>query len=74
MQDSFGRRKRAPVGFSWTMLFFGILAPLFRGDFKWFFIMILLDILTAGLAWFVFPFFYNEWYYKDLINKGYKSI
>ncbi len=30
-----GVMRKTPIGFSWTMLFFGPLVPLFRGDLKW---------------------------------------
>ncbi len=40
-------RKESYVGFSWTTFFFGPFVPLFRGDFKWFFIM-LVGLLTLG--------------------------
>ncbi len=40
--------KQAPVGFTWTTAFFGPLPALYRGDFKWFFIQSLLDILLVG--------------------------
>ena len=56
--------KQVKVGFSWTVFFFGIFPPLFRGDWKWFGIILLADlvlaILTAGIgtaiANFVFEF------------------
>jgi hypothetical protein len=62
--------RNVKVGFSWTTLFFGVLVPLFRGDFKWFIIMLLCDFTIV--AWFIFPFIYNRIYIKDLIEKGYK--
>ena len=34
--------KLAPVGYSWTNLFFGFFVPLFRGDWKW----AVLDVLS----------------------------
>ena len=64
--------KEAPVGFSWTMLFFGVFVPLFRGDWKWAAITLLAAFITSGLSWFIFPFFYNKFYLKDLIKQGYK--
>jgi len=27
--------REAPVGFSWTMLLFGVFVPLFRSDWEW---------------------------------------
>ena len=37
--------KQVKIGFSWTMFFFGFWVPLFRGDWKWLIIMLLLDII-----------------------------
>ena len=45
-----GQIKEAPVGFSWTVLFFAFFPPLFRGDWKWATIIFLLTILTIGLS------------------------
>lgn len=67
-----GQIKEAPVGFSWTVLFFGFLPPLFRGDFKWALIMFILAILTMGISGLVFMFIYNKLYIKDLVGDGYK--
>jgi len=68
-----GQIKEAPVGFSWTVLFFGFFPPLFRGDWKWAIIMFLLAMLTFGLSGFVFMFIYNKFYIKDLIGSGFKA-
>lgn len=67
-----GFMRVAPVGFSWTCFFFGFLPPLFRGDWKWFFIMLICAVLTWGFSGIVFIFIYNKLYIKDLIQNGYK--
>ena len=72
LEDKFGNVKKSPIGFSWTTLFFGFWVPLFRGDFKWFLIMIIVGSLTVGVSVLVFPFFYNKLYYQDLINNGFE--
>ena len=66
-------------GFSWTTLFFGALVPLFRGDLKWFFIMLITNLIVAALTfgfglivtWVVFACIYNSRYINDLGKKGY---
>ncbi|MBO0476522.1 hypothetical protein DOK76_05535 [Vagococcus sp. DIV0080] len=66
--------KQVKVGFSWTVFFFGSFPALFRGDLKWFFIMFLANIFTAGLSHFVFMFIYNKLYITDLLNQGYGPV
>ena len=67
-----GMVKTAELGFSWTGLFFGIFVPMVRGDWKGFFLWLLIDICTAGIGWLIFPFVYNKSYIKRLINdKGF---
>lgn len=69
-------------GFSWTTLFFGCFVPLFRGDLKWFAVMMITGILfaipTMGIGiiipWVVFAFIYNDSYIKDLGKKGYVEV
>jgi len=68
-----GEIKQAPVGFSWTVLFFGFFPPLFRGDWKWAVIMFILAMITFGLSGLVFMFIYNKLYIKDLIGSGFKA-
>lgn len=74
LQNHNGVRKEVKEGFSWTMLFFGVFVPLLRGDWKWFFITLLVAAITSGISWFIFPFFYNKLYLNDLLNNGYEII
>ena len=55
-----GVYKTAPVGFSWTTFFFGIIPALFRGDWKWAGIGFLLNSITFGFFTVVFSFGYSE--------------
>ena len=63
--------KEAPIGFSWTTLFFGFIIALVRGDIKWAIIQFLLSCVTLGIANLVMPFIYNKIYVKELLEKGY---
>jgi hypothetical protein len=67
-----GQIKEAPVGFSWTVFFFKWFQALFRGDWKWAIIILLLAIFTWGISGLVFMFIYNKLYIKDLIGSGFK--
>ena len=77
-----GDIREAPVGFSWTMVFFCGFVPLARRDFPtagiiWglFFAGIFISdyfcLLTVPM-WFYLMFKYNEIYIHKLISKGYK--
>lgn len=61
-------------GFSWTMFFFGVFAPLFRGDFKMALISFCLVFVTGGISWFVLPFLWNGYHRKSLERQGYISV
>ena len=65
--------KEAPVGFSWTTFLFGFFPALFRGDWKWAVIQIIIAMITMGLSGLVFMFIYNKLYIKDLIADGFKA-
>jgi hypothetical protein len=68
-----GEIKMAPVGYSWTVLFFSCFPPLFRSDWKHFAIILVLNAFTFGFAGLVFSFIYNKMYIKDLIyTRGFK--
>ena len=62
--------RKAPVGFSFTTLFFGPLPALLRWDFKWFIIQCLLCWLVIPIL--VFAFVYNRIYLRQLLERGYK--
>lgn len=68
-----GGKMKVKVGFSWTMFFFGVFVPLFRGDIKWFLITLIAGAMTLGLSNLVFMFIYNGLYIKDRIKEGYKA-
>ena len=72
MLEKNGVQKQGFVGFSWTMLFFGFFVPLFRGDFKWFIITLILMLLSFGLAQFIVCFLYNKFYTVGLLEDGYR--
>ena len=63
LKNDVGVVKRVPVGFSWTMFFFGPLVPLFRGDIKWTIIYLLVVLVTLplyGIGCIVLPFIYEQ--------------
>jgi uncharacterized membrane protein YjjP (DUF1212 family) len=67
-----GLIKKAPAGFSWTTFFFGFFVPLFRGDWKFVAIMLVLSMITFGLSQWIFAFLYNKWYIEKLASNGFK--
>ena len=66
--------KTAPVGFSWTVFFFGFFPPIFRGDWKWGLIIFVLAICTFGIANLIFMFIYNKLFIQSLLDQGFTSI
>lgn len=72
--------KNGFYGFSWTTLFFGFFPALFRGDFLTFIggfvIACIVCALTLGIgalfASFVWAFFYNKYYTRKLLERGYQ--
>lgn len=79
-----GENRKAPVGFSWTVLFFGFIPPLFRSDWKGAGLIFLLsfgvtlislDAPAPIAVWVgvIFAFFYNKFYIKELVKKGYQA-
>lgn len=68
-----GLIKKAKIGFSWTTLFFGFFVPLIRGGAKWAVVMLLADCASIFLANIILSFFYNGFYLRDLLEKGYTA-
>jgi hypothetical protein len=64
--------KKAYMGYSWTMMFFGWLAPLFRGDWFAFFITLIGSFFTLGITNIVIAFFWNKDHFKRLLASGYR--
>ncbi len=79
--DYSGTLKTAPVGFSWTTLFFGFLPALMRGHLV---LAALQFVIAFAVYWGIgaiyayipgifFAFIYNKLYIKYLIDRGYKA-
>jgi hypothetical protein len=70
--------KFAPVGYSWTILFWGFFPPLFRQDWKFGAIIagVLIGTGLIGLAFIpliLFSFIYNDkMHLKGLLENGWK--
>lgn len=70
-----GIEKRVKSGFSWTLLFFGVFVPLYRGDLKYALKYMFLGFLTFGIYTFLIaPFTYNKIYSEYLKEKGYTEF
>ena len=69
-----GHLRKAPLGYSWTTLFFGPFPMLFRGAWKWFFIILITNVITSGLAALVWSFLINRLYLNDLLDDGFALV
>ena len=67
-----GAIKVAPIGFSWTTLFFSGIPALMRGHIGMGIVIIILAMVTGGLSNIVYGFIYNKMYIKHLIAEGAK--
>lgn len=63
--------KEAPVGFSWTALFFGPFVPLFRGQYFTAILWLCLCVIITIFAFIIMACVYNKLYLKHLIYKGF---
>lgn len=75
----------APVGFSWTTLFFGFCPALLRGHYTAVIAIVILTLVIVDFSantdsqfafyilWLVLAFIYNKIYIKHLLKKGYKA-
>jgi hypothetical protein len=69
--DEFNKTITNPTGFSWTSLFFGLIPIPLRGNLKLTLISFGAAFISAGISWFIMPFFIKKLHIKDLINNGY---
>lgn len=72
LKNSTGVTKELKVGFSWTILFFGWITILFRGDIGEFIKWIILFPLTLGIWGIVQCFTANKKYIIKHLEKGYE--
>lgn len=66
--------KEAPIGFSWTVLFFGLFVPILREDWKWFVVMLLLTMFLGPIVIiynFAMALLYNRIFFRGLIKRGF---
>ena len=70
-QPSTGILKKGFYGFSWTTLFFGGFPAIFRGEILLGLVVIVVNILTCGIAGIIWAFVYNKKYTLGLLEKGY---
>jgi hypothetical protein len=67
------QQRKAPVGYSWTTLFFGPFPLLLRGEIVWFLVSLGMAVLSLNLSSVVLSFFVNRLYIRDLISQGFKA-
>lgn len=63
--------KKGLYGFSWTTLLFSGFPAVFRGDLITGLVVIVLNMLTFGVAGLIWAFIYNKKYTLGLVEKGY---
>lgn len=81
LNETTGERKDLKVGFSWTYFFFTLFVSLFRKDWKWLGIGLLVAVIASAVDMIllnsvyglVMAFFYNKIYAKELVGKGFKG-
>ncbi|HKK94882.1 MAG TPA: hypothetical protein VJ916_00960 [Anaerovoracaceae bacterium] len=49
-------------------------STLFRGDLTGLIIMLILDFLSVGIAWFIWPFIYNRRHINRFLEKDYRPM
>jgi hypothetical protein len=70
--EQIGMTRQSVFGFSWTTLFFGILPALVRRHWVGAAVQLFAALITFGISFFIFPFFYNKWHCKQLTEDNFK--
>lgn len=63
--------RTAPIGFSWRLLQFGALLPMYHGEWKLCLLVIGCGTLTFSVSNIALAFFYNKLYVRSLIAAGF---
>jgi|TARA_R110002074_G_scaffold95163_3_gene207386 hypothetical protein len=69
-----GIKVTAPIGISWTTLFFCPIPAICRGDWKSVLIQLVLLGIAPILTNIVFAITYNKTHVKELLGKGFKVV
>lgn len=72
INEKTGQYREIPTGFSFTTLFFGPIPMLFRGETGYFFLQLILAIVTMGLSHLFFIFAINGMCEKKLLQDGFR--
>lgn len=64
--------KKVPLGYSWTMCFWGCFPAFFRQDWLWAIGLLISCIIAGPVVSIACSFVYNKVYAKSLFEKGYK--
>lgn len=67
-------KKSVKDGACFSIVLFGPFVPLVRGHISWFFIVLIVDLLTYGFGNAIFACIYNKYYLEYLFEKGYERI
>ena len=82
LQSKNGKIKVAPVGFSWTIILFGVFVPLLRQDYAMalgFFCLNTTATYFGGIPLMIIgsvieAIFYNKYYISELLKKGFNPV
>ena len=66
-----GESLSAPVGFSWTSLFFGFVVPAFRQDWWVAIVTMLLTVVFMAVVNVVMAVAYNRWFVSRMLRQGF---
>jgi hypothetical protein len=64
--------KKVPLGFSWTILFFGGIPLMLRGAWLAGIMLSIMSMFTFGIVNILMAFIVNKSYLNEKLNKGWK--
>lgn len=66
-----GITRTVPVGFSWRLLQFGDLLPMYQREWKLCLLVVVGGALTFSVSNVLLAFFYNKFYVRSLVAAGF---